>query len=45
VGYRKFTTTRSAEHVGVSVGSLYQYFLNRQALITACKRRSSIEVA
>ena len=26
MGYRKFTTTRVAEHVGVSVGSLYQYF-------------------
>ena len=32
-GYRKLTTTRVAERAGVSVGTLYQYFPNRQALI------------
>ena len=31
-GYRKFTTTRVAARAGVSVGSLYQYFPNRQVL-------------
>ncbi len=35
VGYRKLTTTRVAERAGVSVGSLYQYFPNREALIAA----------
>jgi AcrR family transcriptional regulator len=39
VGYRRFTTTRAAERAGVSVGSLYQYFPNRQALITAVIER------
>jgi AcrR family transcriptional regulator len=39
VGYRKFTTTRVAERAGVSVGTLYQYFPNRQALITTVIER------
>lgn len=35
LGYRRLTTTRVAERAGVSVGSLYQYFPNREALIAA----------
>ena len=34
-GYRDFTTTRVAERAGVSVGTLYQYYPNKQALIVA----------
>ncbi len=39
VGYRKLTTTLVAERAGVSVGSLYQYFPNRQALLAAVVER------
>lgn len=38
-GYRRFTTTRVAERAGVSVGTLYQYFPNRQALINSVIKR------
>jgi AcrR family transcriptional regulator len=39
VGYRKLTTTRVAERAGVSVGTLYQYFPNRQAMIMSVIER------
>lgn len=34
-GFDRTTTTRIAERAGVSIGSLYQYFPDKQALITA----------
>lgn len=34
-GVRQCTTTRVAERAGVSVGSLYQYYPNRDALLAA----------
>ncbi len=34
-GYNKLTTNRVAEVAGVSIGSLYQYFPNKQALVLA----------
>jgi AcrR family transcriptional regulator len=34
-GYEGFNTNRVAEQAGVSIGSLYQYFPNKQALIEA----------
>ncbi len=33
-GYDQFTTNRVAELAGVSIGSLYQYFPNKEALIS-----------
>jgi AcrR family transcriptional regulator len=39
VGYPKLTTTRVAQRAGVSVGTLYQYFPNRQVLIAATIER------
>ena len=44
-GRTALNTNYIAESAGISVGTLYQYFPNRQALITACKRRSPIEAA
>jgi AcrR family transcriptional regulator len=45
VGYRKLTTTRVAERAGVSVGTLYQYFPNRQALSRAVLERYLMEMS
>ncbi len=38
-GYDAFTTNRVAEKAGVSIGSLYQYFPNKEALIGELQRR------
>ncbi|MGG1947408.1 TetR/AcrR family transcriptional regulator [Trinickia sp. NRRL B-1857] len=38
-GPRRLTTTRVAERAGVSVGTLYQYFPNKQALFYALNER------
>lgn len=44
-GYARLTTTRVAERAGVSVGSVYQYFPNRRALIAELVRRHLAAVA
>jgi AcrR family transcriptional regulator len=40
-GYESTTTNRIADVAGVSVGSLYQYFPNKDALVAALHRRHS----
>jgi AcrR family transcriptional regulator len=51
VGPNRLTTTRVAERAGVSVGTMYQYFPHKQALLYAVTERylsvvaASIEVA
>jgi AcrR family transcriptional regulator len=44
VGKERLTTTRVASRAGVSVGTLYQYFPNKSALLQAVLRRHLAEV-
>ena len=45
VGLDRLTTTRVAERAGVSVGTLYQYYPNKQALPFAVLKVHSLKVA
>ena len=45
VGKERLTTTRVAMRAGVSVGTLYQYFPNKSALLQAVLKRHLDEVA
>jgi AcrR family transcriptional regulator len=43
-GYEKANTNRIAERAGVSIGSLYQYFPNKESLMTALMVQHSDEI-
>jgi AcrR family transcriptional regulator len=45
IGKERLTTTRVAERAGVSVGTLYQYFPNKSALLQAALKRHLDAVA
>src|ERR1700733_10589711 len=45
VGKERLTTTKVALRAGVSVGTLYQYFPNKSALLQASLERHLAEVA
>src|SRR5271156_413604 len=45
VGKERLTTTKVALRAGVSVGTLYQYFPNKSALLQAALKRHMVEVA
>ena len=38
VSFKKFTTNRVAEAAGISIGSLYQYFPNKQSILIELER-------
>jgi AcrR family transcriptional regulator len=44
-GYDKANTNRIAERAGISVGSLYQYFPNKESLMAALMEQHSNEIA
>jgi AcrR family transcriptional regulator len=44
-GYDKANTNRIAERAGISIGSLYQYFPNKESLIAALMEQHSNEIA
>src|SRR6185437_5949733 len=44
-GYERASTNRIAQVAGVSIGSLYQYFPSKEALVAAAAERHQQELA
>lgn len=44
-GFDRASTTRIAERAGISAGSLYQYFANRDAVFAALAERQTVQLA
>lgn len=44
-GYAQITTNRVADRAGVSIGSLYQYFPNREALVSTLTSRTQARIS
>jgi AcrR family transcriptional regulator len=44
-GYEKANTNRIAERAGISIGSLYQYFPNKESLMAALMEQHANEIA
>lgn len=43
-GYDQTSTNQIAEHAGVSIGSLYEYFPGKEAVFAEIRRRQSKEL-
>ena len=43
IGYTPITTNKVAEKAGVGIGSLYEYFPNKESLVAALIERNSLE--
>ena len=44
IGYTPITTNKVAEKAGVGIGSLYEYFPNKESLVAALIERDSLEI-
>lgn len=44
-GLAAMTTNRVAERAGISIGSLYQYFANRESILAGIIERSQLDIA
>ena len=44
IGYTPITTNKVAEKAGVGIGSLYEYFPNKESLVAALIERNALEI-